>query len=113
MEQLDERRILDGLPADTRARLDSFAVLDEVTRGDVIAQVGRDEVLEEVFVDVLLPLHWPRMPVVLDVQPAKAFLHSQVLLKYLISREALAYNVGGVKDEHHRRVIHLSVNLFE
>lgn len=30
MEHLDEQRILDGLPADTRARLGSLAVLDEV-----------------------------------------------------------------------------------
>ena len=65
-----------------------------------VAQVGRDEVLEGLFIDVPLPLDRLRVVIVFDVYPADARLHRQVLLEHFGRRVALRDDVAGVENEH-------------
>ena len=76
-----------------------------------VAEVGGHEVLERVFVDVRRPLQPLRMAIVLDVHPAEARLHRQVLLEDFAGAVALGDDVAGVEDRDQGRVIHLPVQL--
>ena len=51
------------------------------------------------------------MAIVLDVHPADGRLHRQILLEDLRRRVALAGDVAAVEHQHHRRLVHLPMNL--
>ena len=67
--------------------------------------------MQRVLVDVPALGDRLRAAVVLDVHPAQARLHRQVLLEHLGRRVALHEDVGGVEDQHHGRMVHLPVDL--
>ena len=49
--------------------------------------------------------------IVLDVDPAQARLHRQILLEHLGRGESLREDVAAVEDQHHGRMVHLAVDL--
>ena len=76
-----------------------------------VAHIGRHEVLEGFLVDMLLTMGWLRVAIVLNVNPTKTRLHGEVLLEDLVRRETLRDNIAGVKDQHQRRMVHLTMDL--
>ena len=75
--------------------------------------VGRHEVGEGVFLDVLAASGGLHGAVILDVHPAEAGLHRLPLLPDLRRREALDDQVGGVEHEHEPGMVHAAMNLGE
>ena len=75
--------------------------------------VGRHEVGQGVFLDVLPAGGGLHRPVILDVHPAKPGLHRLPLLPDLVRREALHDQVGRVEHEHEARMVDPAVDLRE
>lgn len=88
---------------------DEFAEVDEDPFVAAVALVGRDEVLERFFVDVGRATDRLGVAVILDVHPAQARSHGEILLVNFGGRETLTGDVRAVEDRDHGRVIDLPV----